>query len=392
MESYRIFWQFVSLILLAILLNGCSTTGSGVQELANLPDNYQQIALLIPLNGPYAGPGKAVRNGFLAGFYAANRQGNTDIRIKIYDTSKSKDIRKLYAKAVAEGAQLVIGPLVKSKVRELAENGSIRVPTLTLNYVQDKTPPKKLFEFGISPQVQATQVATAAANAGLSKAIVIAPQANWGQQIVNAFTKVFESSGGKIVDSLYYLPKQNLRYKVQALLKVNLSDKRGKTLENILGEKVTFVPQRRKDFDMIFLVAPPASARQIMPLLRFYYAGKIPVYSISMVYKGTQDPQYYQDMDGITFTDIPWLYSAAAKNSMQQNLYRLWPDGYKSYVRLYALGLDTFKLTQSIKQLSDNPNSGLNFNTGQLYLGAQHQILQKFIFVKFINGRATPLS
>jgi len=38
-----------------------------------------------------------------------------------------------------------------------------------------------------------------------------------------------------------------------------------------LHEKMRFEPQRRHDFDSIFLVATPAMAKQIQPLLRFYF-------------------------------------------------------------------------------------------------------------------------
>jgi hypothetical protein len=364
---------------------------SGSSDLANLPDHYGQVALLLPLHGAYAGPGQAIRNGFLAGYYAQLRQGSTGSTVKIYDTSKTKDIRKLYAQAVAEGAKMVIGPLIKSNVKTLMNRGSIRVPTVALNYVQDNSPPKMLFEFGINPQNEAVQAADKASAAGLSKAIIIAPQASWGKSVADAFTKQWQQGNGSVVDSLYYLPNKNLRYQVRNLLQVNESVQRGRNLESILGQKVTFAPQRRKDFDMIFLVAPPASARQIMPLLRFYYANNIPVYSISMIYEGTPNKTYYRDMDGIIFDDIPWVFNPESSKNIQQNISKLWPRIYKSYVRLYALGLDAFSLTRNLKQLPSNPNYGLQANTGKLYLGPNHWILQQFIWAKFKDGVAVQI-
>ena len=40
---------------------------------------------------------------------------------KIYDTSKTHDIVKLYKQSIQQGAQLVIGPLTKNAVTEVSD-------------------------------------------------------------------------------------------------------------------------------------------------------------------------------------------------------------------------------------------------------------------------------
>lgn len=376
---YRYYTTHIFVILcFCMFIASCSSLSqNNTADLAELPSHYNQIALLLPLHGPYKGPGRAVRDGFLAAYYAALRQGQISSTITIVDTTTtSNNIRMLYSKTASEGAELIIGPLVKSNVQALATSKHIDIPTITLNYADSNTTsPKRLFQFGILPQNEARQVAAKARSAGFNKVIVIAPQNTWGKAIVTAFTNEWQRNGGVIVDQLEYSSDINLRPAIKTLLKVNESMSRGKNLQDVLGEKVKFVPQRRLDFECIFLVAEPPFARQIVPLLNFYYAGNVPIYSTSMIYNGVPNLTYDRDMDKVIFDEIPWMFSQNAGDVRTQ------------HGRLYALGLDAFTLVQNLKQLSGNPAFGMNASTGKIYLGPNHQILQEYSWAQFKNGR-----
>jgi len=315
------------------------------------------------------------------------------MKIRVYDTSKAKDIRKLYAKAVAEGANFIIGPLSKNNVKTLSRRGDISVPTLALNYTKaGYNPPAKLFEFGISPLNEAVQVANRAYKKGLTKALVIAPDSAWGQNIASAFGESFSGLNGKVIATLNYKPNENLRQAVRHVLDVDQSEARGQAIEKTLGEDVTFVPQRRKDIDMIFIVARPNVARTILPLLRFYYAGNLPIYSISMIYKGIEKPSYYRDMNNVVYPDIPWIYNSSEPKAIQSKLSTLWPKRYNNYIRLYALGLDAYMLTKDFKNIPNAPSSNFQGRTGELFLGQNHWIVQSFSWAKFNSGKAKLVS
>lgn len=377
MRYYLRLIQAFFLLTFCTAIASCSSMGgSGVTNLTSLPDNYTQVALLLPLHGAYAGPGKAIRDGFLAGYYNTGR-GN--LNVKVYDTSTSNNINKLYAQAIADGAQMVVGPLAKDDVANLMSHGDITVPTIALNYVNSNNPPNLFFEFGISPQNEATQVAAKANSAGLKNALVIAPQGSWGQSVVTSFTQQWQQSGGTVVGQLYYAPNMDMRSAVSNLLQVTG------------GSGSAGNPPRRNDFDSIFLVATPDMGRQIIPLLNYYYAGNVPVYSISMIYTGTQNVNYNRDMDGVTFDDIPWVFNSESSQLTQQNISQLWPANYKNYIRLYALGLDAFSLVKNLKQLPMGSSSGIAGNTGNLYLAPNHWIMQSFIWGKFKNGQAVQI-
>src|SRR5690554_6723402 len=130
----------------------------------NLPDDLKllrtlienqphKIALLLPFEGRLAKAGEAVRDGFLAAYYQAHKEQRQTPIVRQYDSSG--DIILAYEQAVAEGANLVIGPLDKEKVAELSLMPKLAVPVLTLNYldVQPTEPTPGLYPLGWPPQV-----------------------------------------------------------------------------------------------------------------------------------------------------------------------------------------------------------------------------------------------
>ena len=84
------------------------------QAIASRPT---KLALLLPLTGRVRVQAQAIRDGFIAAHFASSND-RKNIHVKIYDTS-STDMNSLYQRAVSEGAEMIIGPLRKEKVREL---------------------------------------------------------------------------------------------------------------------------------------------------------------------------------------------------------------------------------------------------------------------------------
>jgi len=139
------------------------------------------------------------------------------------------------------------------------------------------------------------------------------------------------------------------------------------------NNKTTLMQQRRQDFDVIFLLAPPASARQIMPLLRYYYADNIPVYSTSVIYSGVPSPEKDSDLNGIIFCDTPW--------SLQQNASGV------SANRLYAVGQDAYALGNQLTRMRALPNFPLYGATGAITLTPQQQFYRRLPWATMHDGR-----
>nr|WP_231957855.1 penicillin-binding protein activator [Legionella pneumophila] len=339
----------------------------------------KQVALLLPLSGPLSGPGNAIREGFMAA-YKANR-GDESTKIKVYDTSKG-DITNTYHQAISDGAEYVVGPLTKAQVATIASLDH-PVPTLLLNDTDTSTQ-NNSYSLGLSPVNEAIQVAIKAKSKGYRKALIIAPNNAWGNEVAKAFTNQWNADGGLVVDTLRYAAKQDLNKSMKDFLQITNSQEREKILKQVLGYNVQSTTSRRQDFDMIFLLAYPSKARQIMPLLKYYYAGDVPVYATSSVYSGSANALKDKDLDGIIFCDIPWVFShqMGTKN---------WPEQFNSYNRLYALGMDSYTLATQLNQLILFPADGSNDSTGILYLKPTQQVARVLEWGQFKQGLAHSL-
>ena len=150
-----------------------------------------------------------------------------------------------------------------------------------------------------------------------------------------------------------------------------------------MGEKIQATPQRRQDADMVFLVASPRLARQIRPLLKFYYANDLPVYATAYVYSGTPNPLRDRDLDGIIFCDVPWLF---ANSPARQQMQSLWPSTQNNQIRFYALGMDAYNITNRLPQVT-----GMRGATGTLYMNDHGVILRELQWATFKNGKPKPL-
>ena len=217
----------------------------------------------------------------------------------------------------------------------------------------------------------------------------MAPQGAWGSGVSSAFSKRWRNLGGRIVSQLAYDQNGDIEKSIKRVLGVDQSEKRHKSLQAILGDDLGFVPRRRQDADMIFLAALPAQGRQILPLLKYYYAYDIPVFSTSLIYAGTPSPQRDRDIDGVFFCDMPWVFTSsgiAMQRNHEQNAH-LWSEGLNHYTRLYALGMDAYKLMFQLNRLSMFPEFGIAGATGTLYLSDDYRIGRELQWAQMRSGQ-----
>lgn len=351
-------------------------------------DIPKNLALLLPLHGNLAKPGNAIRDGFMAAYFAAKQNGQ-NIRVKIYDSSRTKDIKSLYDQVTKAGANFVIGPLSKDNVTTLAKN-NFQVPTLSLNYTNENLlSPNNLYQFGLSPQDEALQVAIKAFQDGKRNAVLIYPGDKWGANLAETFQTQWQHLGGSLIGSLAYQNKTNLNQEIRKLLQIDKSQARKKNLQNIVKESLQFIPRRRQDIDMIFLIAKPKIAQQIQPLLKFHYAGDVAVYANSLIYQ--YSPNGNKDIDGITFCDIPWLLDPEHVQQISKNMSALAKHKSSHFSRLYALGYDSLQIALKLNQLQHFPEIGMPGATGRLYLDPRGRIRRELIWAKVDNGKVQPV-
>ncbi len=333
-----------------------------------------QIAVLLPESGAYGTSGRAVREGFLNAYYN-NQAKNSKQNVKFYDTAGSQNMAALYQQAFNEGADFIVGPLIKDNVQQLS-SGSFTVPVLALNYTDTKSGslPNNFYEYGLLPEDEAAQLAERAHEAGHAKAIIIAPQNAWGDRMVTAFTQQWQMTGGNISDSWRYTPGADFKQDIAHLLRINLAASNEQTKSNNIN---ALSQLRRQDFDVVFLFSQPKDSHNIVPLLRYYYVNNnVPIYSTSAIYSGKPNPTADADLNGVIVCDIPWsmhVAQAGSSDSVQSD-------------RLYAVGQDAYLLSQSLQRFAQLPNFPIYGKTGALAINTQHQIHRRLPCVPIRNG------
>ena len=359
----------------------------GLQLIKELAANRpQQVALLLPLTGKLAPFGKAVRDGFIAALYETRNRGGKVPRLKIYNTENHSDFMALYQQAITEGAEMIIGPLEKQRLGLLFNAGDLPVPTLGLNRITDNSDaPRQLFQFGLAPQDEARQVADITFLENHRQALIIAPKGDWGDKVSEAFSKRWQALGGEIIKRSLYTGQADYSSSLKESLLLQESEDRSKRIRRLIGEPIEFLPRRRQDIDMVFLLARPQQARSLKPLLAYHYTGDVPVYGTSRLYAGYEDTRKDRDLNGVRFTDMPWVLREPS--TMHQTINAEIKQS-KQYQRMYALGIDSFQLHPRLRQLEETANSRVYGQTGRLKLNQRNEIERQMLFARFKKNKA----
>ncbi|KQQ57531.1 hypothetical protein ASF66_19755 [Pseudomonas sp. Leaf129] len=352
-----------------------------LKALASQP--LTRIALLLPQDGQLAGVARALREGFMAAYYQAQQAGQKPPVIDVIDSSRLTSLDDFYRQAQAQGVKLVIGPLEKPLVKQLAARAQLPLPTLALNYSDtNQMGPPQLFQFGLAAEDEAREVSRRARADGLHSAAAMIPKGDWGDRVLNAFRQDWEANGGTLIAAERVDQPVQLAQQIADMLNVRNA---GGGLQSSSGAQGS----RRQDIDFIFLAATPQQAQQIKPTLNFQYAGDLPVYATSHVFSASGDQAQYNDMTGIRFCETPWLLDAS--NPLRQQVTRQWPQANGSMGRLYAMGVDAYTLAARLGQLKALPDSRVEGLSGNLGMGANQRIERQLPWAQFVGGQVQRL-
>ncbi|WP_170842834.1 penicillin-binding protein activator [Pseudomonas panipatensis] len=358
-----------------------------LKSLAGQP--LTKIALLLPQQGQLASVARALQDGFMAAYYQA-QQGGQQPAIQLYDSSQVRSLDDFYRQAQADGVQLVVGPLEKPLVKQLGDRPQLPITTLALNYSDSSQPgPAQLFQFGLSAEDEAREVARRAWGDGMRRAVALVPRGDWGDRVLASFSRDWQAKGGTLIAAEHVDQPVELAQQIADLLQLRQSEGRAKRLQNVLDSNVDTQPSRRQDIDFIFLAATPQQARQIKPTLAFQYAGDLPVYATSNLYTGVNNPGQDQDLNGIRFCETPWLLQT--NNPLRQQVVAQWPQAASSLGRLYAMGADAYRLAPRLPELKAVPSMQLDGLTGSLSLAPNQRIERHLPWAEFRNGQVQPL-
>ncbi|MBU2876024.1 penicillin-binding protein activator [Marinobacter salexigens] len=364
---------------------------SELQLIASLAESRpDRIALALPLQGPLASAGKAIRDGFLAAYYQDDSADRSKTDIRVIDTS-GQAFDELYKELAAQDVDLVIGPLEKEALASLTKMKTLPVPALGLNYLPDnETAPDGLYQFGLSAEDEARQIADRLSEQDINQVLALIPQGEWGDRVEAALTQRMQENGAVALDIERFFREDNLRAATADLLGITVSRDRAIQVERTIGLNVEFEPRRRQDAEAIIMVAEPAIARQFKPLFAYYFGGDLPVYSPSIVYEGTPDAGRDRDLNQIIFTDIPWVLND--KNPLRNEASSVLPGTRGQLGRLFAMGADAWKLSKRLPLLKQVQTASIDGQTGVLTMSPEGSIHRHQLWAQFRSGTPSLLA
>ena len=316
------------------------------------------MALILPLGSPtFSRHADAVRQGFIA---AAKVAAKGAPAVRIYPANEDTlNVLTVYEQAVESGAQLVVGPLTRSGVATLAASNLVTVPTLALNSLEPRSPqPARLYLFGLTVELEARQVARLAFDDGRRNAFIISDDTALGKRMREAFREEFARFGGITVAELSFGADQASLNKLRQASNLAVAD-------------------------MAFLALDFVRARTLRP----YLGNALALYATSQVSAGRSNALAARDLNLVRFVDMPWLLQADHPAVMIYPRPQL--GDLVEFDRLYALGIDAFRIGLELLRSSNEPV--LDGVTGRIRLTRDQQFVRELTTAQYVDGKTVIL-
>jgi outer membrane PBP1 activator LpoA protein len=347
------------------LIPGAPGAGPGS---AWVPEGFAstgRVALLLPLSGPLAAAGGAIRDGFLAAYFDADRERP---ELRIYDVGETPETAlAAYQSAVSDGNARVVGPLAREQVAALFDSGPLPIPLLALNHPESgKVPPRGSQQYGLLPDDEGALAAESAALRGLRRASIMVAAEEWSERAALAFRAQFEQAGGAVVG--------------EARLAGDAVDFSA-TIADALGDASA---------DVIFVAVRPAQGRLLLPQLRARGLDTRPILATSHIYSGNSNRALDRDLNGVEFSDAPWLFGLAPGMPAREALAATLPNAAQA-PRLFAFGIDAFRMLPYLDWLSTNTDAYLPGASGQLALDGFGRVRRLPVWMRIVDGLPQPV-
>lgn len=357
-----------------------------IKAMATTPYAPNQIAILAPLTGKRGATGRAIRDGMISAYYQEKESERLNLRF--YDTAKSS-ADTLYQQAIEEGADFVVGPLLKSNL-ELVLPLVTGTPLLSLNKLEENPVNENIYYFSLTSNDEAIAAAKRMHQDGIQHPLVLAPSSKIGERLAAVFTTQWQTMTEEESEVYQYSSRADLQNTVAKLFAVDDSQQRIKLMKSLIGNDIKAKSRSRRDIDAIYLITKPSEAMLAIPYISTTqnpYTKQVALYASSRTHQDTLPEEQSKDLNGLIFSDMPWLLNPDRK--LKQQTLALWPNMSKIEQNLFAMGYDTFKLIPNLLQLRNFPSLRLQGQTGILYVNAMGNIERGFSWAKYNSGKIT---
>ena len=282
-----------------------------------------RIGLLLPLESAQLGQAaQIVKAGFDS---AAKRQPQADISVQAL--GDEQQAVTAYQTLVQEGASVIIGPLTREGAANVAQIAT--VPTVVLNTLPTAVSGNKpVWSLALAVEAEVRQLQIIMRTDGRKLPLVIADGSPLSERMKKEFTEHWNKQG---------IPPQVIS----------------------LAQLGSTMPETLAAADSVFLALgaeESAQARSQLPQ-------DMPAYATSMIVAQQLNPV----LTGVHYVDMPWLLMPEHPGNLdiQRSSSTLSP----ATERLYALGVDAFRLAWALGQGKSPASIRLDGVTGALSLG-----------------------
>ena len=315
------------------------------------PLSAVDIAVVLPLNVPaYARAAEAVGAGFAAG---AAGERTTYVIIPHAEDG----VLGGFEAARRSGARVVVGPLVRDDLKVIAQ-ANIDLPwTLALNQTEDaSSSPVRLYTFSLAVESDARTLARRMRDDAVQSVAIVGSESPLMKRFTGAFATEWLLGGGNAPSSFRFDPAPE----ALTVLKRDLL---------------------KKAPDATLLAVDGRDAPLVKPFL-----GTVAAYASGLVYD-QNSAATLRDLDGLAIVDIPWLVTPGAPEFAR---YPRRDSGSASLDRLYALGLDAFRIAQA---MLDGPPDKFTLDgaTGHVTLAEGRQFVREGRMAVYRAGQLVPL-
>lgn len=362
-----------------------------------------RVGLLIPLQGPLASAGRAVRDGFIAAYL--HRKGAAKPGLRIYD-SVASPMPALHQQCLADGIELIVGPLSKENLAALRDLNP-EIPVLGLNYLDKPEAaqgegletegrggaaaaweravdgvsrrPLGFRQLGLAIEDEAATIAERLRGDGIEQLLVVRNSEDWALRgsLALASDWPFEVHLQAFEDA------QAITESVGEAMRVEESLERRKALQKLLGQRLHFLPRSRIDLDAVVAFVNHLEAAALAPALHYHSAQRLPVYASS---QSVRNPSALEELDGFQISEMPFQLNANGLSNAVQQAFDL---GSSDVAAFYALGIDAWRILNRWRQMAGGES--IQGATGTLQLGADGRIRRRLAWGKVSGGAIRPL-
>lgn len=357
---------------------------TGEQTLAVDNVNSKKVALLLPLSGSSRIFGNTIRQGYVdaAKFYPQEPQQN----VIVLDTT-SVPMDNLIQQAQEQNVDLIVGPLLKSEVSQIKQLAP-SIPVLALNKVDDGTvSANKMCFFALSPEDEAKDAADHIFAQNKQKPLLVIPQNELGRRVAQSFAKQWSQISNGSQAYVQYVGNLNT-------LRANINHSSGISLtgspiafNNDDGSASMSSNGSSSGFDAIYVYASYDELTLIKPMLDMG-AGKtigngsssIALYSSSKSHVANASNDFNYDMNQTEYSDIPLIINSSEKTTamIPSNIQKDY-----SLTRLYAMGIDAWRLANRFNQLDSYQPNFLAGMTGKLSTSNQCEVTRSLAWQQY---------